>query len=360
MKLDRKNEIEVLVVEDNPNDYRLIERTLSGSSSAFLPAKVSVFHAGNLNEAADIYREKDIELVLLDLGLPESSGAETFERAKKKISNVPFVVLTGLKDEKTALQLLQEGAQDYINKDSISEENLVRSVRYAMEREEREKKLRESNERLEILNRILRHDIKNDVQVLIGCADILTERVDEENKTQVTQISRISQHILELTEDSRNFIETVVGDKEVESEPVSLDRMLLDEIEKARSRYPEAEFQIKGMKDGQKVLANEMLSSVFRNLINNAVQHHDGKPGVEIRIEEDGDEVRISVADDGPGVSDAEKRRIFGKGESQKEGPGIGIGLYLVKSLVEGYGGEVWIEDNEPSGAIFVTELRTP
>jgi len=117
-----------------------------------------------------------------------------------------------------------------------------------------------------------------------------------------------------------------------------------------------------------------MLGSVFRNLLKNAVQHND-KPVPTVAVSSDTADgsIRIRVADNGPGISDAAKEDIFGKGEKGLDSEGTGIGLYLVKSLVDSYGGDVWIEDrNEggivdaetptaaPSeGAVFVVELPT-
>jgi len=98
-----------------------------------------------------------------------------------------------------------------------------------------------------------------------------------------------------------------------------------------------------------------MLASVFRNLLNNAVQHNDtDAPEVTVTREETDDRIRVRVADNGPGVPDAEKDEIFGKGEKGLDSAGSGIGLYLVSVLTRQFGGDVWVEDNEPRGAVFV------
>ena len=117
-----------------------------------------------------------------------------------------------------------------------------------------------------------------------------------------------------------------------------------------------------------------MLGSVFRNVLKNAVQHNDKPvPTVAVSSNTVDESIKIRVADNGPGISDAAKEDIFGKGEKGLDSEGTGIGLYLVKSLVESYGGDVWIEDREeddvidtetpaetPSeGAVFVVELPT-
>jgi signal transduction histidine kinase len=65
----------------------------------------------------------------------------------------------------------------------------------------------------------------------------------------------------------------------------------------------------------------------------------------------------VSIADNGPGIEDKHKEQIFQEGEKGLESGGTGVGLYLVKTLVDKYGGDVWVEDNEPTGSVFVVEL---
>nr|WP_305882660.1 sensor histidine kinase [Haloplanus ruber] len=102
-----------------------------------------------------------------------------------------------------------------------------------------------------------------------------------------------------------------------------------------------------------------MLGSVFRNLLNNAVQHSDrDEPSVTVSASATDDAVTVRVADDGPGIPDDRKERVFGKGEKGIESEGTGLGLYLVYTLVDQYGGEVWIEDNDPCGTVFVLQFE--
>jgi len=100
------------------------------------------------------------------------------------------------------------------------------------------------------------------------------------------------------------------------------------------------------------------LESVFRNLLNNAVQHNDGEPTVVVTATADDDTVTVRVADDGPGVPDKQKQRVFERGEKGPTSDGTGLGLYLVGVLVDSYGGEITVTDNDPQGAVFEVELR--
>jgi signal transduction histidine kinase len=101
-----------------------------------------------------------------------------------------------------------------------------------------------------------------------------------------------------------------------------------------------------------------MLDSVFRNVLKNAVEHNrTDNPEVTVGVDVGPERVTVSVADNGPGVPDDRKEQIFGRGERGMASQGTGIGLYLVQTLTEQYGGSVRVEDNEPTGAVFIVEL---
>ncbi len=219
-----------------------------------------------------------------------------------------------------------------------------------------EQKRREQE--LELLNRIVRHDIRNDMAVVLGWAEMLEDHVDEEGHAHLEKILASGEHVVELTEVAREYVETVVSDEALTVEPVSLGSVLRTELSLREESFPEAEFVLEDLPSDVEVAANGMLNSVFRNLLNNAVQHNDADtPHIEVSCEVRDGEVEVRIADNGPGLPDEHKDTVFGKGERGLGSPGTGIGLYLVDTLVTEYGGEVWVEDNKPTGAVFVVQL---
>ena len=135
--------INILLVEDNPGDARLIQFTLAEGD----PGRFELTHVSALSEALEYLAESDVDVVLLDLSLPDSHGLDTFVKAHMQAPGVPFVVLTGLADETVAASALREGAQDYLVKGQLDCNLLVRSMRYAIERMRAEEALRQSEER---------------------------------------------------------------------------------------------------------------------------------------------------------------------------------------------------------------------
>jgi len=359
--------LRVLLVEDNDGDARLIEAYLDRIDPALVPAEVDLTRVGTLSAAFDCVAGDDPEtpgpdLLLLDLGLPESTGVDTLDRAFDRIESVPVVVLTGLDDTDTAVEAIQAGAQDYLNKDELDEETFGRTVRYAIERKKRERELRERTQQLEVLTRIMRHDIRNDVTIIRGLAEQVreTESLSDEGREYLQRVVDASTHVTELIASARDFVDSIVGESNPDPVPVSLATILSEELEKAETSYDDAVFAVEGEIPRVAVLADEMLSSVFRNLLNNAVQHNDREtPRITVSTTQSGGTVAVRIADNGPGIPDTREADIFGQGEKGLASEGTGIGLYLVSTLVDRYGGDVRVEDNDPRGAVFVIELQT-
>jgi signal transduction histidine kinase len=232
------------------------------------------------------------------------------------------------------------------------------SIRDVTKQQQYEAELEQVNEELEMLNRVVRHDIRNDMAIILGWTEMLDEYIDDAGQEHLEKILNSSEHVIELTEIARDYVETLSDDAEMDVYPTRLKPLLEKEITLRQEAYSDAEISVRGSVPDVEVQANEMLSSAFRNLLNNAVQHNDKEtPVVEVSVEERADDVRVAVADNGPGVPESQREAIFGKGEKGLDSPGTGIGLYLVRTLVEQYGGEVQVEDDDPEGAVFIVTL---
>ena len=111
--MNNKKTLKILVVEDNPVDVLWVESRLEEDESA----RFDITHVESLEEAEQTLGKQRFEIILLDLGLPDSQGIETFFRMQSLASDIPIVVITGLDDEALAIEAVSNGAQDYICKD---------------------------------------------------------------------------------------------------------------------------------------------------------------------------------------------------------------------------------------------------
>jgi len=136
--------IKVLLIEDNPGDARLIREMLAEVRSAIFDLEC----ADRLSTGLERLTEGGIDVLLLDLGLPDSRGLDTLGRAYGQAPQVTIIVLTVLDDEALAVKAMREGAQDYLVKGRVDSNLLVRSIRYATERKRAEEPLRQYAEHL--------------------------------------------------------------------------------------------------------------------------------------------------------------------------------------------------------------------
>ncbi|MEF8774685.1 MAG: PAS domain S-box protein [Halobacteriales archaeon] len=220
-----------------------------------------------------------------------------------------------------------------------------------------EQQVKTQRDNLETLNRVLRHDVRNDLQLVQAHAEARDDGVDDEApRGHVDSLLESVEHAVGLTRQAGEMAEVMLAD-ERDRRAVALRRTLLKEIEDLRQSYPDAVVETVSIPPVA-VSANDMLGSVFRNLLKNAVQHNDADvPRVRVgATERDGSAV-VRVADNGPGISDERKEEVFGKGQTGLESSGTGIGLHLVETLVHDYGGTVWAEDDDPWGTVFVVKL---
>jgi PAS domain S-box-containing protein len=226
------------------------------------------------------------------------------------------------------------------------------------EREAYESQMETQRDNLKTLNEVLRHDIRNDLQLILARGELLDEHVDPAGEEHLDDLLESAENAVELTRTARNMADVMLQ-RSSDLESVSIRRTLDRVIEEVDSANADAVVETAGTIPAVTVQANDMLDSVFRNLLSNAIQHNDtDAPRVHVSAAVD-DDVVVSVADNGPGVPDGQKEDIFGKGERGLDSDGTGLGLYLVRSLVDIYGGDVWVEDNEPEGALFKVRLPT-
>jgi PAS domain S-box-containing protein len=160
-----KDGLTILTVEDNPSDLFLLEHMLRASGLVIR----ELFSAESIREAHALLTGQEIDVVLLDLTLPDSFGIHSFVHLKPVVQRIPVIILTGLSDTNVALEAIKEGAQDYLVKGELTEGLLAKAIQYSLERKRTLEHLRVSNERF---NTVVK--ATNDA---IWDWDILTDKV---------------------------------------------------------------------------------------------------------------------------------------------------------------------------------------
>ncbi len=161
--------LKVLLVEDNSADAHLIRLLLNKQKerSKTIPPNFEVLHVDRLSAGFAFLEQIDVDVILLDLSLPDSHGVETFEKTIEKAPQIPIIVLSGLDDESVAVKSMQLGAQDYLVKGKIEGDLLERSIRYAIERQLLITELHRKTEALEISESYRRNIVDNNADGII-------------------------------------------------------------------------------------------------------------------------------------------------------------------------------------------------
>jgi PAS domain S-box-containing protein len=208
-----------------------------------------------------------------------------------------------------------------------------------------EEDLRSYHEHLSLINKILRHDIINDLTVIRSALHLYGETKEKELLDDASKHVEKSVDLIRRMRELESFISRHRELKIYDIREV---------IDKVISSYSWITFEVDG---NCQVMADEVLSSVIDNIVRNAVIHGRAER-ISINIEESGSMCNVRIADYGEGISDEIKEKIFDEGFVYGDTGHTGLGLHIVKKAMENYGGYVYIEDNEPKGTVFVLRLR--
>ncbi|CAI49419.1 receiver/sensor box histidine kinase [Natronomonas pharaonis DSM 2160] len=292
--------------------------------------------------------------------IPEVEDSEQFRKDDIEViesgepKEVPEEKLTTADGETRILETTKIPYQSA----ETSDDAVLGYARDITELKEYEQTLERQRDDLEVLNQVVRHDIRNDLQLVLAYADLLEDHVDEEGEEFIRQVLKAARDAVNITTTARDVTEVLLQSTD-DPRPVNLRRVLEEQAEDIRSSHERTLVTVEGPLPSCRVLADGMLESVFRNLLSNAIQHNDkALPEVALSATADDDTVVVRIADNGPGIPDDRKEQIFEEGEKGLDSEGTGLGLYLVETLVDRYGGEVRVEDNDPDGSVFVVELQ--
>ena len=126
-----KQKITVLVIEDSLDDFFFLKRVLESSEEI----EVTIFHEERLEAALAVAAKKAIDVAIVDLSLPDSYGLDTYVSFHEKYPSIPTIIMTGYRDHEMAFESVQKGAQDYLFKGETSATAIIRTIRYAIERQ---------------------------------------------------------------------------------------------------------------------------------------------------------------------------------------------------------------------------------
>jgi len=235
----------------------------------------------------------------------------------------------------------------------------------ALARVEREIQLRESRraidqrtEHLEFFSGVLRHNIRNGMQVIQSQTDLLEAHTDDAGEDYLDVIEDWASDLIDLTREVRQITNAVTAPESERRRPVDLGSVLTGQLD-----VLEAEYDVdlsRPSTTAVTVFANDLLGIVLQNVLQNAVEHTDReRPRIDVTIHETDSTVDIRIADQGPGINEELRESVFEREVATRQ-TAHGFGLYFVSVMMDLYEGDVWFEDNEPRGTVAVLQFERP
>jgi len=363
----------ILLIEDNPGDADLVRlRLVEGQSS------VKVNCVSRLEDGLACLKAETPSVVLLDLNLPDSHGAETFRRLIEHAPNVPVVVLSGQDDEVLAMKAVHNGVQDYLVKTNLSSKHLERAIRYAVERQALLRALDIAQKKeLEFKNRFLSH-VSHELRtpltcihqyvtlLLDGLAGPLAPDQSDHLKTVLKSVNQLHAMIRDLLEATR----AEGGKLRIERRCISLGEIAQQVIAMMRPAANEKKIGLEIGLDQRLplVLADpDRVLEVMINLVDNAIKFTppDGSVMLQVCVvEADPGLVYISVSDTGRGINAEARALIFERLYQDPDSidnnrSGLGLGLYICREIVRLHEGRIWVSSEPGQGSTFTFTLPT-
>jgi signal transduction histidine kinase len=381
------SQINVLLIEDNPGDTRLIWETLAENSEA----RINLEYIDRLETGLARIGKGGIDVVLLDLMLPDSWGIDTFIKVHDKAPGIPIVVLTSLNDEVIAVQAMQKGAQDYLVKGQVDVNLLERTIRYAIVRKRAEVALQESNrhleetlselkttqkqvvnqERLRVLGEMasgIAHNFNNALSPILSFSEILLMHPDK-----LDDKSKVKRYLLMMNtaaKDAANVVSRLSkfyrsNDAVENFQPVDLNDLVQQVIALTMPMWKD-EAQAGGKMIQVVTELNEIppiagyevdLREALINLTFNAVDAIQEKGTITFRTRSDSEQVILEVSDNGQGMTEETRKHCMDPFYTTKDKKGTGFGLAIIHSIVERHYGTLKNGSEWGKGTTFVIYL---
>jgi signal transduction histidine kinase len=365
-----KNKINMLLIEGNPDDAHLVKELLRQSSlSENTPVTIDIAHVGQLKTALAYLKKNVCDLILLDISLPNTNGLDAFQKLKKGFPSIPIIILSGKIVQTTALETVQQGAQDYLAKDDLTASLLIKTIYHAIERHRLLQEIKERAAELESQNLALNdfahtvaHQIQGLLSQMVGYASLVDSHYQEQLSEQTKQaVDQIMQSGYKMN----NVITELLFLASMRSETVQVNELdnkrILAEVMK-RLRYQIRETQAKITLPNSWPSAvgyAPWIEEVWLNYMSNGLKYGskgDTPPVLRLGAsQESNGMVRFWLADNGPGIAEIDQKRLFKPHTrlTSKQIRGEGLGLSICWRIVKKCGGEVGVESQEGSGSCF-------
>lgn len=360
-----RSDYKILIVDDVTSNVLLLKILLTNE-------KFQICTASNGHQCVEVARSEHPDLILLDVMMPELNGFDTAVILKKDplTADIPIIFLTALNSPSDLVHGFQVGAHDFLTKPFNKEElimrvmhqiSLVAAKRYIIEQNEKLKRIISNRDKM---YSVIAHDLRSPMasirMVLNLCVNVVTpDMVGEEIFGLLDKANRESEETHDLLDNLLKWTKSQTGRLEVAYQNLELDDIvpgvvdiftMIAEMKKIKFQYIPSEEHLKVRAD------NDMMKTVVRNFISNAIKFTPEGKGIEVYYKKSGEFAKISVRDHGVGIAPERIDTLFHKGETTYGTggeEGSGLGLQLCADFARKNGGDVMVESTLGEGSTF-------
>ncbi len=345
---------QVLIVEDENDTVELLRYNLEKENYETLIAHNGV-------DAIDAVQCHEPAVVLLDIMLPELNGWEVCRilRESSKGKEVPIIMLTALSDEEARIKGLALGADDYLSK-PFSVKELLLKIRKHIDRQQAIKQLRIREWEQETSLRYMVHEMRNAMAVIGGFSTLALKKNDPGN--YLKPINTAALHAECLLNDASLLARLEKRGGFLPTEAIDIVALTKDVVEMLRDTAKKTQIEMADMKSAPPCVAanRTAVRQVLLNLLSNAVKYNGEGGKVWVSFDERNDLMDVAIRDEGCGVRRDELPRIFDKfyrAAGSEKVKGAGLGLYIVKLLMEAMGGKISVKSDKGAGSTFTASF---
>lgn len=224
----------------------------------------------------------------------------------------------------------------------------------------RAEQLARERRRIAVLNRVLRHNLRHEAQVLSGYADIVAGEAGANDRlaSSAATVKRSADTVGSLADDAKVIMQAQERGPDA-YEPTDAEAVLGGAVDDVRSDSPSADVTVRAPDESVSVLATGDLRRALSELVENAVEHGStgDSPSVDASVRPDGDAVEFRVVDGGPGIPDHERAVVNGDAEITQLTHGSGLGLWVAEAVAESHGGELTLAEGDADGAVVTLSV---
>lgn len=363
-------EFKLLVVDDVQTNVLLLKALLSKEGYGILVAN-------NGQEALEVIRNENPDLILLDVMMPGMDGFEVAERLKSEEyrCEIPIIFLTALDDTQSIVNGFKLGASDFISKPFRKEELMVR-IKHQLSLVAARRIIEEKNEELrktiagrDKMYSVIAHDLRSpmaSMKMLLNTIMMSVEKdkIDPDIFDMLEMSNKTSEEVFSLLDNLLKWTKSQLGKLTVIPQKLDISG-LADGVVEVMNTVAEVKHIQLIRTDHESFFVNvdiEMIKSVLRNLISNAVKFSNPDSVIKVGIKAEEGKVIVSVTDSGKGIKKEDQHKLLKDnthfttyGTNSEEGSGLG--LLLCRDFARKNGGELWFESEENVGSVFSFSL---